>query len=192
MRHLNFSLFAFTFWFRVFCTWLNNIKWRFVVVVSFNNLPNSFNEFSTLVNEGLTVPQKTCALFICAVNILSQNTTEGLEAINLLKGPQPLSEFDKSWFKDRISDKKYLAMAYFNGATPENNYTPTKPYSITFIEDPRPQDCEPGYMRLQIKTPAFDSPRYMKLRQKGKNWYLWDVNSIMVGVRIPKQDDPWA
>ncbi len=162
------------------------------MVVSFDTLPNSLNEFSILVNEGMTAPEKTCALFICSVNILAQNMSEGLDAINMLKGPQPLSVFEKSWFKDRIVNKKYLAMAYFNGSTPENNYTPTKPYSLTFLKDPRPQDCEDGYMRLQIKTPAFDSPRYIKLRQKGDNWYIWDVNSIMLGVRIPKQDDPWA
>ncbi len=160
--------------------------------VCFDTLPSSISEFTTLVNEGLTAPEKTCALFICAVNILAQNIHEGLDAIDLLKGPQPLSAFDKSWFKDRISDKQYLARAYFNGASPENNYTPTKPYTLTFIRDPRPQDCEAGYTRLQIKTPAFDSPRYLKLRQKGENWYIWDVNSIMVGIRMPKQDDPWA
>ncbi len=162
------------------------------MTVSFDILPNSLSEISTLVNAGLTKPEKTCALFMCAVNMLAQNLNEGLQAIDLLKGPQPLSAHDKAWFKDRISDKKHLAMAYFNGSTPENNYTPTKPYTLTFTEDPRPQDCEAGYISLQIKTPAFDSPRYLKLRQKDENWYIWDVNSIMMGVRTPKQDDPWA
>ncbi len=162
------------------------------MIVSFDTLPTSLNEFSSLVNEGLTAPEKTCALFICAVNLLGNNLNEGLEAMNLLKGPQPLSAFDKSWYKDRISDKPYLAKAYFSGATPENSYTPTVPYTLSFLPDPRPQDCEDGYMRLQIKTPAFDSPRYLKLRRKGDNWYIWDVNSIMLGVRTPAKDDPWA
>ncbi len=162
------------------------------MTVKFETLPNNITEFSVLANNGLTKPENTCALFICAVNMLANNLNEGLNAINLLKGPQPLSTFDKSWFKDRISDKPHLAMAYFNGSTPENSYTPALPYSITFMQDPRPQDCEAGYMRLQIKTPAFDSPRYMKLRQKGENWYIWDVNSIMLGVKTPAKNDPWA
>ncbi len=162
------------------------------MVVSYNALPSSLDEFNNLVMEGLSAPEKTCALFICAVNMLGQDLEEGLKAIDLLKGPAPLSNFEKSWFKDRISDKKYLANAYLGGATPENSYTPTIPYTLTFMPDPRPQDCEPGYMRLQIKTPAFDSPRHIKLRQKGENWYIWDANSIMLGVKTPAKDDPWA
>ncbi len=162
------------------------------MVVNFSSLPGSVAEFGVLVNEGLTKPEKTCALFICAINMLGQNIEEGLEAINLLKGPAPLSTFEKSWYKDRISDKKYLAMAYFEGSTPENSYTPTTPYTLRFAPDPRPQDCEEGYIRLQMKTPAFDSPRKITLRQKGENWYIWDANSIMLGVKTRVADDPWA
>ncbi len=159
--------------------------------VTYEKIPN-LSEFKTLVEKGLTKPEKTASLFICAVDILGKNFEEGLEAINLLKGPQPLSAFERQWFKDRISDKKYLAMAYFEGSTPTNSYTPTTPYTINFLPDPRPQDCEDGYIRLYIKTPAFDSKRYIKMRSKGENWYIWDINSIMLGVKTRVVDDPWG
>ncbi len=164
------------------------------MTISFNSLPNNFAEFEIYVNKqgALAKPERTCALFICAINLLAKNFEEGIAAINLLKGPQPLTAMEKSWFKDRIGDKLYLSMAYFVGSTPENNYVPTTPYTLEFLADPRPQDCEAGYIRLQIKTPAFDSPRYMKLRQKADNWYIWDVNSIMLGVKTPAKLDPWA
>ncbi len=162
------------------------------MTVNYNSLPQSLMEFKMLVDNGLNAPEKTASLFICAVHLLGVNFNEGLDAINILKGPQPLSNFEKQWFKDRISDKKYLAMAYFEGSAPENSYTPTTPYTINFLPDPRPQDCEQGYIRLYIKTPAFDTKRYIKMRSKGENWYIWDINSIMLGVKTRVADDLWA
>ncbi len=162
------------------------------MTVNFQKLPSTVQEFEMLVKAGLDKPERTAALFICAIHILSQDRQAGIDAINLLKGPAPLSLRDIAWFKDRIGDKLYLPMAYFNGSTPENSYTPTMPYTLTFTSDPRPQDCEEGYIRLYIKTPAFDTPRAIKLRQKGSEWFAWEYSGIMMGVRTRAKDDPWA
>lgn len=160
--------------------------------IEFSALPETLAEFETLIDEDFSQPEEAAGLFFCAVNLLSINADEGIAAINMLKGPVELSDVDKSWFKDRISDKLYLARAYFEGSTPENNYAPTEPYTILFQEDPRPGDVEEGYMRFYVDTPAFDSARYIKLRQHKDNWYIWDINNIMVGVREPAEEDPWS
>lgn len=89
-------------------------------------------------------------------------------------------------------NKKYLPLAYFDGATPENGYGPTQPYVLNFYPDQRPQDCEEGYMRLFLKTAGADADRPIKLRQKGDNWYLWEYSSILTGIRVPAEEDPWA
>ena len=47
-------------------------------------------------------------------------------------------------------------------------------------------------MRLYLKTAGADSPRGIKLRQKGDNWYLWEYSSVLVGIRTPANEDPWA
>ncbi len=83
-------------------------------------------------------------------------------------------------------------MVYFKGSTPENSYTPAQPYTLEFLPDPRPQDLESGYMKLYLKTPAFDTPRGITLRSKGSDWFVWDYNNLMLGVRTPVKDDPWA
>ena len=68
------------------------------------------------------------------------------------------------------------------------------PYTLNVLADPRPQDIEPGYMRVFLKTSGADSPRPMKLRQKASTgeWFLWEYSSILSGIRIPAAEDPWA
>ena len=78
-----------------------------------------------------------------------------------------MSGYDVQFLRDRLRGKSYLPLAYFDGATPQNGYTPTQPYTLQVLPDPRPQDVEPGYLRVYLKTTGADSPRPIKLRQKG-------------------------
>ena len=160
--------------------------------VTFNTLPKSLNEFEAAAQIGLLNPENTCALFIAALNLFIQNKEDGVEAINILRGPRPLSNAEVQFLRDRFIDKPYLPLAYCEGATPQNNYTPSIPYTLKFYPDPRPQDCQPGYMRLYLKTTGADSKRGITLRQKGDNWYLWDYPALLMGIRIPAFEDPWA
>ena len=95
---------------------------------------------------------------------------------------------------DTKKAKKKADVAYFEGAAPENGYQPRMPYTLNVLSDPRPQDIEPGYMRVFLKTAGADSPRPMKLRQKASTgqWFLWEYSSILSGIRIPAAQDPWA
>lgn len=56
------------------------------------------------------------------------------------------------------------------------------------------QDVEPGYMRVFLKTAGADQARPMKLRQKESTgeWFLWEYSSILSGIKIPAEEDPWA
>lgn len=160
--------------------------------ITFNVLPKTSEQFSALANGKLTSPENTCALFLLALNMYTQDKDAGLEAINLLRGPRPMNGYESQFIRDRLRDKSYLPLAYFDGATPDNNYTPTEPYIVNVYPDPRPQDCEAGYMRLFLKTTGADSTRPIKLRQKGDEWFLWEYSSILSGIRIPTSQDPWA
>ena len=159
--------------------------------LTINALPQTMEQFSSMSRD-LTRPENTCVMFLCALNMYVQNKDVGIETMNLLRGPRPMNAYDIQFLRDRLRDKTYLPLAYFDGATPQNNYTPRRPYTIQVLSDPRPQDIEPGYIRLYLQTAGADSPRPIKLRQKGSNWYLWEYSSILSGIRIPAQDDPWA
>lgn len=154
-------------------------------------LPETLEEFQALLQFDLTKPENSCALFLCALNLFTKDQELGITAINLLKGPVVLNPFDISFLKDRLKDKPYLPLAYFDGAIPDNNYQPSLPYTLTFFDDQRPQDIEAGYLRLYLKTAGADSARAIKLREKEGNWYIWDYPGILMDIRKPKKDLEW-
>lgn len=159
--------------------------------VTLTKLPESLQEFKEIAAMGLAAPENVCALFLCALNLYCADKDSGIEAMNIIKGPKPMTPYDVQFLRDRLRGKEYLPRAYFNGASPKNNYTPTE-YVLEVLPDQRPQDIEEGYIRVFLKTEGADSPRPMKLRKKGENWFLWEYSSILSGIRIPEEQDPWA
>ena len=115
--------------------------------ITFDRLPDTLEEFSALCND-LTKPENTCALFLLALNLYTKDKAAGEKAIDMLRGPRPMTGIDSQFIRDRLRDKKYLPLAYFDGATPENGYGPTQPYVLNVYPDQRPQDCEEGYICL--------------------------------------------
>ena len=160
--------------------------------VVFNILPTDYESFRALPQYDLTKAENTCALYLVALNMYTKNKDEGIAAINSLRGPRPMSPFEVQFLRDRLIDKPYLPMSYFEGAVPANNYEPAKPYTVTLYPDPRPQDVEEGYMRLHVKSGGADSPRIITLRKKGDEWFLWEYAGTLMGIRIPANEDPWA
>lgn len=162
------------------------------VSVAIGAFPTDLGQFTASAVNDLTRPENVCALFLTALDLYTKDKDAGLEAINYLRGPRPLSNYDMQFFRDRLMDKRYLPRVYFDGATPQNNYVPSEPYTLTVYPDQRPQDVEDGYIRVFLRTAGADSPRPIKLRKKGDQWFLWEYSSIMMGVRIPAAEDPWA
>ena len=163
--------------------------------IIFDYLPESYEAFCALPQmQDRTNPENTCALFLAALHVLTKNKQEGYAAINELRGPRPLSRYEEQFLWDRVYDKLYLPLVYFDGAAPGNNYTPAQPYTVTLYDDPRPQDMQQGYMRFYLKTSGADSPRAVMLRSKPSTgeWFLWEYPAVMMGVRIPVNEDPWA
>ena len=156
-------------------------------------IPQSLQEFEALVGT-LETPEKTCALYLCALTLFDKDKAAGTAAMNLLRGPRPMTPYDIQFLRDRLSGKSYLPLAYFEGATPENGYKPNVPYVLNVAEDPKSQDTEEGYLRVFLKTPGADSPRPIKLRKKGSTgeWFLWEHTGVLVGIRKPAEEDPWA
>ena len=49
-----------------------------------------------------------------------------------------------------------------------------------------------GYATLYIRSGGADSPRSVQLRlAKDGKWYLWE-QFILVGIRQPESQNPWA
>ena len=159
--------------------------------VTLNALPATLAEFEALPRR---TPEEVCAAFLCALKLYLSDKDAGVAAMNLLRGPRPMTPYDAQFLRDRLRGKEYLPLAYFEEATPENSYTPRTPYVLNVLPDPRPQDIEDGYIRVFLKTAGADSPRPVKLRCKPSTgeWFLWEYSSPLSGIRIPAAQDPWA
>lgn len=159
---------------------------------TFNALPESVDEMKALPEASLDTPYKTAALTLLALCAYAAAPEIGKEMLNFLKGPSPLSPAELSFLNERFRDGKHIPFSYFKGAVPENNYTPDEPFTITVFSNPY---SFPSADRatLHINSGGADSPRQVTLRLKpgeGK-WYL-NEQMVMVGIRTPKAQDPWA
>ena len=98
---------------------------------TFSSLPESLAEMQALPEASLDTPFKTAALTVLALCAYAADKNIGTEMLNWLRGPRPLNGQEISFLNDRFRDgKTYLPFTYFSGSTPENNYTPTEPYTI--------------------------------------------------------------
>lgn len=158
----------------------------------FHALPESAEEMKTLPEAALDTPYKTAALTVCALCAYAAAPDIGKDMLNLLKGPVELSPYEISFLNDRFRDGRHVPFSYLAGATPENNYTPSQPFTLTVFSNPYSFQNE-GWATLHLNSGGADSPRQVKLRLKpseGK-WYLSE-QMLMVGIRPPQKDDPWA
>lgn len=137
-------------------------------------------------------PFTVAALLIVALCAWKEDREQCYKMIDSLKGPQKMSPMDKQFIRDRMMNKgDYIGRAYFLGATAENNYTPSEPYTVEVIENAVSYDNE-GYARLLVVTKGADSPRPITLRQKQDKWFLWDFAAVLSDIRKPASQDPWA
>ena len=123
--------------------------------VKLNTLPATLAEFQALPRS---TPEEVCAGFLCALNLYTKSPNDGVAAMDLLRGPRPMTPYDSQFLRDRLRGKEYLPLAYFDGATPQNGYRPTAPYTLTVLPDQRPQDVEEGYLCVFLQTAGADAP----------------------------------
>lgn len=163
------------------------------MIISFPALPGNYDEFVTLAQEMMKKPEGTAALLIVALKLYVDDRDTGLEVLNFLHGPRPLSVRDQQFIRDRMMDKPYLPDSYFTGSRPVNNYTPDQPLTIEVLPDPLPTESD-EFSRIRLNSSGADSPRLVTLRRKasGDVWFLWDYPAIVTGIRVPAKEDPWA
>lgn len=158
---------------------------------TFNALPESLAEMQALPEAELTSPYQTAALTLLALCAYAADKNIGTEMLNWLRGPRPLSGMDISFLNDRFRDGTHVPFSYFDGATPDNEYTPAEPFKVTVFSNPYSDDNE-GYMKLFIKSGGADNAREVVMRKTADGkWLLWD-QVLLVSIREPKSKNPWA
>lgn len=159
--------------------------------IVFQTMPSSIEEFCALPQATMATPFDTAALTVLALCYYPKNRDLSLTMLEYLRGPRPLSPYDKQFIRDRFMDADYVPRSYFNGATPQNDYEPAAPYTLCFTETPYSYE-EENYAKLYIRSGGADSPRMVQLRlAKDGKWYLWE-QFLLSGIRPPESTNPWA
>ncbi len=160
--------------------------------ITFGAIPHSLEQLRALPQAALATPFDTAALCVMALCAYPADKEQALQMLNYLRGPRPLSEFEKQFIRDRFMDgKDYIPRSYLKGAVPANDYTPDVPYVLEVSENPYSY-ANQGYAKLFLKSGGADSPREIVLRlAKDNKWYLWD-QFLLSGIREPESANPWA
>jgi len=160
--------------------------------VTLRQIPTSLAQMQAMPEAALKQPEHTAALTIAVLCMYPIDKEAALEMLNYLQGPRGVTPYDKQFLADRFRDKDYVPRSYFAGATPQNNYEPSEPLTVTVFENPysRGQD---GYLTLHVRSSGADSPRQIKLRLKPSTgqWFLWE-QFLLSDIRQPVSADPWA
>ena len=158
----------------------------------FNALPVNLSELQALPEISMDTPFKTVALTLIALCQFENSNDATFEMLDFLKGPESVSPYEKQFIKERLTDKYYIPFSYFDGATPDNGYTPSAPMTIAIYENPYSFDNE-HWATLWVKSGGADNMRSIKLRKKPSTgqWFLNDIQCLSE-IRLPKEADPWA
>jgi len=164
-----------------------------VEIVKLEKMPKSVEELNGIINEYNKDPFKMAALCVAVFCNYENNVEETIKMVNVIKGPEDLSNYDIQFLKDRLDKKGYVVRSYFNGTSVENDYTiPADLYEIEVSDNPYSYQDD-GYVTLYLKSSGADSLRPIKLRKKDSTgeWFLWE-HTFLSDIRIPKSMDSWS
>ena len=159
---------------------------------TFTALPENVAQLQALPEASLDSAFKTTALTILALCRYEQSPEDAIAMLNFLKGPAEVSTYEKQFIRERLQGKAYIPRSYLAGATPQNSYQPSAPYSVKVSENPYSFDNE-NWATLYVTSGGADNPRPIKLRKKPSTgqWFLNDIQCL-AGIRVPVEEDPWA
>lgn len=162
------------------------------VTFTFTELPKDVEELKALPESALDTPFKTTALALAALCNYEKDTEATYGMLDFLKGPDTVSEYEKQFYKERLTGKYYKVFSFFAGATVENGYKPSVPYTVTVTANAYSYP-EENRATMWVQSSGADSLRSVKLRKKPSTgqWFITEIQCLS-DIRIPAAEDPWA
>ena len=151
--------------------------------------------FTNLTESMLNLPEKVAALFVIALRIYAVDRDLGMQMLQVLRNEEKLSPDEiKNMLNTPLAGSRYIPLAYFKGATPENSYTPDTPYVITVKQDRRRLWFRKN-LTLYVGCPGAGVYRPVSLTKKkrrkinkkllGDPWFITDYSSLVLPVPEP-------
>lgn len=162
----------------------------------FDSIPASVDELKALPESDMKDPFASVAIIILALNMYYRDKDAGIAAFDYCMGPGELSNLEISRIDMSIQQNgTKVPLSYFEGADPDNNYTPKEPLTIKVYEFSTSKDnYGEGYIRLFVRSGGADSERQVTLRNKPstKQWFAHEFSALYMGIKIAKEDNAWA
>ena len=161
--------------------------------VTLSALPKNLDELQSMPQADLKSPYGTAALALAALCRYEESVDDCLQMLDFLRGPRLLSPMDKQFLRDRLVGKAYVPISYFEGTSPQNDYTPSVPYRVTVKKNPYSEQQGGDFLTLWVHSSGADNDRIIEVRRKPSTgqWFLWEVKCLS-DIRIPVSADPWA
>lgn len=171
------------------------------LTIEFLALPKNVEDLKLIDRSGDNGKFVVVALLLASLKTWKKEDEETCcemmkELLNSPTVPNNYSNFTKSFVKDRMlqNDKyDFLADAYFDGANPDNGYTPNNPLSITLREYPYAPQLSTMYgpniyvEKIVSDFKGADSERSVSVYKdpKDQKWYIWSdsYKSLLVDIK---------
>ncbi|MBQ4463755.1 MAG: hypothetical protein II915_04990 [Eubacterium sp.] len=171
--------------------------------IVFDKLPETKDELQSIDRSGENGKYVTMALLFAVVR---NWTPEKKDVCNsmleiLLNSPTcgiTFNNFGREFVRDRMMQNNkypYLGNSYFDGATPENGYTPSSPLTVTleeYVYNLPPSTMYGSTLSIERVVTRFagaDTERYVDfyMDPKDGNWYIWSdtYKSILADIKTP-------
>lgn len=169
--------------------------------VKLNVFPTTLEEFDSTYNEQAVTAEGAILMFLVAMDIYTQDEELGKKCFGRCfhpanrNGDEPIPYFVQ-FMRDRFhrgSDQPWIARSYFEGAKPENSYTPKEPLTLKMKsranDDDYLTDMDADVERRWVNSSGADSDRPVQvLRVRGEDlYYIFNYAGLASQVRKPKR-----
>ncbi len=162
-----------------------------ITTVEMSKLPESVDELKELENY-LKEPAFAPAMLVALMCHYKDNVEETIEMLDFINGPEEITPYKKTYYKERFIDgKTYKPFSYFEGASVDNDYTPSEPLRLFVKDNPR-GPSEDDRKSFFMKSNGADNMRPVSVRLKKSTGYLYlNDEALSADIRVPKSKDEW-
>lgn len=169
--------------------------------VTLGAIPATLEAFNAKYNELATTPEGAVVMFLAAMDIYTQNEELGKQCFGLCFHPENREgnlpnnhflSFMRSCFHSG-DGQPWIARSYFDGAKPENGYTPKESFTLRLKsrvgDDDYLTSMDADVEKRWLKSSGADSERAVQvLRVRGENlYYIFEYGGLPSQVRKPKR-----
>jgi len=159
---------------------------------TFQKIPETVEELKKIPEADLQSPFRTSAVTVLALLRYREDPEACIKMLEYLNGPDEFTPMRRQFLNDVLKDRDYKPFSFFEGATPQNRYTPKMPLRIKVSQNPYSYPDE-THAIMYLHSGGADNARPIELRKKPSTgeWFVTSMN-FLGDIRIPTEEDPWA